>query len=311
MSRPRVRGHGDYGYAQRERCQCDPCIKARRRYQKELMVDHVRGKKRRVPAEPSRVHVRKLMHCGFTYSQIAQAAGLSHSQIRHLIVGNDNQGGKVVEYLLPTTAEAILKVTWRDCDRYDQFFPKEGISRRVRALQYMGHSMRDIADAAGVTESAVYRWMETTYCKRSTLEKLDEVYGRLSMVRGTNERTRWQAYREGYMPPMAWDDATIDDPEAEPDLSGIGCVVQNCSRRLHARSLCKTHYYEASSMRAFEKTRYYKPAVDRMGKKNFNDKDRLLADLQTLKELGYDPERAAQRLGRSVVYIAKIWNEVA
>ncbi|WP_295694431.1 hypothetical protein, partial [Lapillicoccus sp.] len=45
-----------------------------------------------------------------------------------------------------------------------------------------------------------------------------QVYDRLSMTPGPSPTARARAAARGYAPPLAWDDDTIDDPRALPDL---------------------------------------------------------------------------------------------
>ena len=310
MSRPARATHGSYGYGNRKKCQCQPCRDAVNAYQKRLHYDHYNGKSRRIDATETKAHVQALLDAGCTFHQISEATGKAvfEAQIRNLMTGNKIYG-KDVTWLHQHTVDALLAVTYQQCMEHDYLLPAELMMRRVRALQYMGHSIPTIAERIGVSDSMGYTWGErSTMVKASTLRKIDAVYAELSMVRGDNERTRWAAFREGYVPPMAWDEDTINDLDAEPDLSAVACVVASCGRHVFEVNLCRNHYYAVGQMRGLEIPRFYKLAVERLGKRGY-DRQALLSNLKNLKELGYTPERAAMRLGRSQQYIEKVWSE--
>jgi hypothetical protein len=53
---------------------------------------------------------------------------------------------------------------------------------------------------------------------RSTFDLWCRVYDELKSVPGSNDRARTSALRYGWAPPGAWDESTIDDPNALPRL---------------------------------------------------------------------------------------------
>lgn len=305
--RPPRSGHGTYGYGHYHRCTCEPCMTAIHRYSKALRLDHERGIRRRVDATAARENVHMLFEAGATCGQIAMAAGVSESQVRNLVRGNLRTGE--VTYMLPPAAEALSRVTFAACMEHPGQTNTVGSRRRVHALMYMGHPPTLISANAGISNSTIYYWFANPEHQmlHSTAKLISEQYEALSMTHGTNTRVRWKAYREGYLPPMAWDEATIDDPDAEPDLSAVVCVAGRCTRRVERNSLCAGHWREANRLGAFKEGRYYKLVVERLGKTS-TDHQGLMENLAALKELGYTPEAAAKRLGRGVAYVEKIWS---
>lgn len=96
-----------------------------------------------------------------------------------------------------------------------------GTARRVRALQAIGYSFRQIAGLSGVPERALhhphYRGA-TVYI--GTAAAVRVTYDRICMAPMNGpyaERNRRLAARNGWAPPLAWDDDTIDDPTARPE----------------------------------------------------------------------------------------------
>jgi hypothetical protein len=97
--------------------------------------------------------------------------------------------------------------------------PAHGAHRRIRALQALGWSLRDINVELGCanrhTGFASTLLGEATILA-STLERVIAVYDRLSMTPGPSNLARAKAAAKGYPPPLAWDEDAIDDPRACP-----------------------------------------------------------------------------------------------
>lgn len=95
--------------------------------------------------------------------------------------------------------------------------PNTGFVRRVHALQANGWSLRHIATELGIPKAAVWRKMMTRPgITLRTDQKMRETFDRLSLVPGPSSSARIRALSKGYAPPLAWDDETIDDPNAKP-----------------------------------------------------------------------------------------------
>lgn len=92
-----------------------------------------------------------------------------------------------------------------------------GTHRRIRALMAIGWTMQAIAHAAGWEAfESVNSALKKKHVLRATHDRISDAYDQLSMTPGPSERTRKLGESRGWAPPLAWDDATIDDPEAEP-----------------------------------------------------------------------------------------------
>ena len=106
--------------------------------------------------------------------------------------------------------------------------PALGSKRRLQALMRLGWSSQRIAAEAGLPHrNHVWRLLHgqkgkpTVWVQRSTQQWVNEVYDRLSMQIPTGpyvERTRKYAEAQGWAPPLAWDEGTIDDPTARPKI---------------------------------------------------------------------------------------------
>lgn len=98
--------------------------------------------------------------------------------------------------------------------------PSVGTARRLQALARLGWPPRELADRLGVASESVQQLRCTgrPTVERGTHERVAALYDELAMTPGPSVRARVYAERQGWAPPLAWDDDTIDDPAARPNL---------------------------------------------------------------------------------------------
>lgn len=92
-----------------------------------------------------------------------------------------------------------------------------GTLRRLEALQALGWTYRDIAQASGLSVTALSKMLyyRTSVVYEHTANGVARAYAALSSRRGTNKSVASHARNRGYAPPAAWDD--IDDPAESPE----------------------------------------------------------------------------------------------
>lgn len=116
---------------------------------------------------------------------------------------------------------------WRQAHKGKRqpFIDGTGTRRRLQALSRMGWSQRAIGERFGQSEVAVGDWYRAERVTPATAKKVAGWYAELSMQvpqprtrfdRYSVGSTRGRARAAGWPPPLAWDDDTIDDPEATP-----------------------------------------------------------------------------------------------
>ena len=106
--------------------------------------------------------------------------------------------------------------------------PAAGTARRLQALVAVGWTQSAIAARAGVTFQAINYLIGKDpqgTVRQTTAQKITALYEQLWRGPGT-PRDRWDgagqlrarefARNRGWVPPMAWDDDTIDNPQATP-----------------------------------------------------------------------------------------------
>lgn len=92
-----------------------------------------------------------------------------------------------------------------------------GTRRRLEALAAIRWPSSEIAERLGRRAHRSVSLLRN--CKDvhvSTARRVAAVYDELSMTIGPSEKTAQYAQKHGWVPPLAWDEDTIDDPTAEP-----------------------------------------------------------------------------------------------
>jgi hypothetical protein len=131
----------------------------------------------------------------------------------------------------PETARAILAITPASAPEGWLRIGATGTQRRIQALAALGYSFGRIAQATGTHRDQVQRLAhgDRTHVTASTAARINAAYRALSMTpppgrarydRASRTRTIQHAQRNGWAPPLAWNDATIDDPAARPSGAG-------------------------------------------------------------------------------------------
>ncbi|MCL8026337.1 hypothetical protein [Nocardioides bruguierae] len=105
--------------------------------------------------------------------------------------------------------------------------PATGTRLRLRALVALGHSVPRIGEALGISQTAANQLLNRpkNFVWTSTADRVRELYRDWSMTlppsdtqrdRYVAARARGYATRRGWLPPLALDDARIDDPTYRP-----------------------------------------------------------------------------------------------
>lgn len=198
----------------RHDCEQTACVDQRRRYKKRWRYEaDSRGARRTIPADQAIAHIERCKAAGMDAAQIGRAANLPPSTVTKLARQHPKRVRK-------TTADAILAVTpnrWVGTHP-GTLVPRIGARRRLQALMAQGHSINRLERERGEQYSVmVYRASPGDLMTLDNYRKIVALYDELSMTIGDSTRSRNDAAKRGYAPPLAWDDDTIDDPDAEPN----------------------------------------------------------------------------------------------
>ena len=169
------------------------------------------------PADECRQHAQALRDAGLSLDRIGRLAGVSDTLIMQLCRGDlvrvrhETHTG-ILDIPLPVATYTAAT----DRARVDP----TGTLRRLRALVAFGYTQRDLAGRIGMFETNFGEIIRATHPQvaASTARRVETLYDELTAkppVRPSKSAIR-RAEARGWAPPLAWDDETIDDPEAKP-----------------------------------------------------------------------------------------------
>lgn len=208
-------------------CRCRPCKDAKAAYSRHRhrMIAYGRWQSY-VDAEPCRGHVRSLMASGVTLGRVAVLAGLGVATLQKLMDGTPRSGGVPSSRVRPKTAESILAVRLNLDDLPGTAWVNAtGSKRRIQALAALGYTLKEQAEAVGKIPSNYRAILFRDTVLAGTARYVRDLYKAWSMTPApqtwVSERTRRIAEKNGWCPPLAWDDDLIDlaDADLEKELA--------------------------------------------------------------------------------------------
>lgn len=217
-----VAGHGTRAYRVANNCGCERCKAAHTAYENDRNRQILYGRwEPYVDAEPARAHMKALMAAGMGRRTIAARAGISQTAAACLLYGKGSR--PPTRRIRRATAEALLSVragieTLADSAAVDA----TGTVRRLRALVTIGYPQAHLAAELGVHPGNFSTLiLRANHVLASRARAVRALYDRLWNIPGPSSRARADAARRGWFPPLAWNDDTIDDPSATPDVDGV------------------------------------------------------------------------------------------
>ncbi|MFI8962101.1 hypothetical protein ACIGO8_08290 [Streptomyces sp. NPDC053493] len=205
------------------------------------------------------------------------------------------------------THAAIMAVVAPETGDGGQYIDATGTTRRVRALSYVGHSYATIAAAAGSATNRVLSIANghQPTVRRDLAERLAAVCRDLALhPPATNKhtsRTKNVARAKGWAPLSAWDDDTIDDPNAHPDWTGY-CGTDRgwWTHRVEHIPTCEpcqaAHDLWLQERKHLSAAERYRELGRARGEAS-NRGAAIAEDARELMRLGADYDTAAQRIG--------------
>ncbi|MFJ4624283.1 hypothetical protein [Streptomyces sp. NPDC088812] len=192
-------------------CRLPECREADYQYMSRIRLDHHRGQRRRTDASQTRHHIELLLAAGWTQAQIRRATGLAHRVVGSVLAGQREVAND--------TARAILAIPLSEPPSDTRDVDATGTVRRVRALIAIGWPVAQLAPRFGLYETALGRIArgELPHVRATTAGAVAVAYRHLSRTPGRSQRARTHAAQRGWHGPAAWDEHTIDNPDARPD----------------------------------------------------------------------------------------------
>lgn len=142
----------------------------------------------------------------------------------------------------------------------DRLIDATGSIRRVQALMCLGWSMTQIGEHAGIGQKQLWYTTRQATVRRETAARIAAAYDWMSDTeppattmpeRVSVGGTLGHARRNGFVPPIGWDDDNIDDPTAAPydedESEDIDEAV--VERLLSSRRISSTRAEKVEAMR--------------------------------------------------------------
>lgn len=237
--------HGTYACYVLDFCRCLPCASANSNYEVERVRRIAYGRPAYVDAGPAREHVRALMAAGLGWKRVAERANVANGVMTKLLYGEQSRGTPPSRRIRPDTAARILAVT---ADRLadGQVVDGTGTRRRLQALVVAGWPQARLAERLGMNPAnfgplILGQRNPTVATARRMAVLYDELWDTAPAPanrweRGASNRARRNALARGWVPALAWDEDTIDDPTAAPAVTAdehVGVDEVAVLRRAH------------------------------------------------------------------------------
>ncbi|WP_280245544.1 hypothetical protein [Nocardia abscessus] len=193
---------------------CGACYESNR----ERQIAYGRWTPDRVDAEPVRAHVHALNTAGVSLRRIPALAQVSRSNLCCLLYGKP--GRPPAAFVRRATAERILAVPIPEdpmAVRADHDnVPAFGAQRRLRALVSYGWPMNHLAAELGMSGrnfGDLIHHREQISARRH--RAVADLFARLQMQPGPNQRARLYGLKRRWPLPMQWDEEDLDNPDAK------------------------------------------------------------------------------------------------
>jgi hypothetical protein len=163
---------------------------------------------------PVREHIANLRTFGMSVQTIAHLAGEKRGALSQIVYPNHSD---YLKWITPERANRLLAVRFDlDAIPSGRNVDAAGTRRRIEALMRMGWSQGHIARALGVSRQRVSKYRQGAHVESDTARAVRDLFRQWWDKPGPEVRAVNKAIREGFAPPLAWDD--IDDPSATPDI---------------------------------------------------------------------------------------------
>jgi hypothetical protein len=225
-----TRPHG-YARYRLDGCRCYTCAAARSRYDENRTKAITAGTWQPwTSASPVREHLAHLRSCGMGLRTIASLARVDRQRLHAVIGGRPERGTPPQDKVRPALAAAVLavEVTLETLAPTTLMSPV-GVRRRCHALVALGWPQQHLAAHLGMTPSNFSSMLARPHVlvrrHLQVLAMYDALWKADPAAAGATStgmsRARAYAADRGWAPPGAWDDDTIDIPDALPDWTGV------------------------------------------------------------------------------------------
>ncbi|WP_050506943.1 hypothetical protein [Streptomyces rimosus] len=180
-----------------------------------------------VNAAPVRTHLHRLQACGLGLRRIAQVAGVDRKRLQAILNGRPERGTPPQHQVRPRLAQAVLAIEpTEELLAPATAIDATGTRRRVQALVAAGWPQARLAAHLRMAPGSITALLARERVCVRTARAVRALYDRLwradphqlGVGAQAYSRARNQARSRGWAPVGAWDDDTLDDPAAVPNI---------------------------------------------------------------------------------------------
>lgn len=217
-------------------CRCEDSREAKKVYYRKIYREKAYGLRPDdvyVSAAPIRQHVKKLRKRGYTIAKIGAQTGVGTSTLHRIDKGKRSQARQSTVDKVLAYNPGEKKGTRRNV------IPAIGAARRLQALGRLGWTPWLLAERCGLSASTITRIRDLNatkniYAKNDLIirELYDDLWDQEPPRETRDQRSAVShvlahATRAGWLPPLAWDDGTIDDPNAKPATTLLRSAIDD------------------------------------------------------------------------------------
>jgi hypothetical protein len=162
--------------------------------------------------------------------QVKRLSGIGEGTIFPLLYGDPAAGMEPTKRIAPERAQALLAVqATMDTLALGAVMDATGTRRRLQALSANGWAAALLAERLNRPASAIRRNRRSPTVLVVNAREIRDLYEAMwdelppmttSGQKSSVARVKQHAKRLGWAPPMAWDDETMDHPDAQPEGAG-------------------------------------------------------------------------------------------
>lgn len=186
-------------------CRCPECAADTGRTRKRYAALHERWSPTR---QAGRDRLDTWTRDGYTAEWISSATGIPFTTVWTLTRNTETPH--------IATARALLAADITTATTGSR--PAHGTTRRLQALAAIGHTLYDIEAASGlpINTTSGYQNGKRERVTAETWHRVNAAWDKLANTPGRSQRTRNRAAANGWAPPLAWDEESIENIDSRP-----------------------------------------------------------------------------------------------
>lgn len=205
--------HGTDNAYTHDYCRCTPCREAHNKAARDRRRQQAYGRytKNKRPTLKTLNHINQLRSQGITLRQIHEHTGVAMVTLGRITLGKTNLVQAATETRIlnykPTPEQASPHATTN----------ATGTRRRLQALQYNGWDQDTLAQKLGSQRSHVWKLSHervnvTVNLAKRVQDLYDEIWNQYPESSKGSNLARSISRRNGWLPPLCWDEDNIDNP---------------------------------------------------------------------------------------------------